>query len=199
MARGPNEAPDLELAEKLLFSPHGLKLEKIEETIAERTPDFRVIQDGNLVAFCEVKSPRDDWLGNQLDTAPSGQIVGGRRNDPVFNRIARHIEKAATQFDVVNNGRMVPNILVFVNHDRASHYGDLLETVTGEFHTEDGARHVTMAHLSEGRLQPKQHIDLYAWLDVATELIQGYVVNKASSHMKRVCKLLGIDPSKIKC
>lgn len=199
MSRGPNEVPDLELVEEILFSPYGFKLEKLEETIAERTPDFRVIQDGNLAAFCEVKSPRDDWLENQLDKAPSGQIVGGLRNDPVFNRIARHITKAATQFDAVNNEWVVPNILVFVNHDKTSQYGDLVETVTGEFRTEDGTRHVTTAHLSEGRLAlPKQYIDLYVWLDVMTKRIQGYVVNEAGPHIKKVCELFELDLSKNK-
>ncbi len=28
-----------------------------------------------LKAFCEVKSPRDDWLEDQLDEAASGQFV----------------------------------------------------------------------------------------------------------------------------
>src|SRR5262249_31410695 len=52
-----------------------------------------------LKAFCEVKSPRDDWLDDQIEAASPGQIAGGARSDPTFNRIARHVDKAASQFD----------------------------------------------------------------------------------------------------
>ncbi len=131
MSRGPDEEPDLILAEELVFAPRDLDLQKFShvETVAGRTPDFRVFQTGELVAFCEVKSPRDDWLENQLAATPPGQILGGGRPDPVFNRLARHIQKAATQFDAVNQDQIVPNILIFVNHDTDSRYGDLREAL----------------------------------------------------------------------
>src|SRR5262249_40989390 len=97
-----------------------------------------------LKAFCEVKSPRDDWLDDQIEAASPGQIAGGARSDPTFNRIARHVDKAASQFDAVNGGHAVPNILVFVNHAVASGFGDLHETLTGMFHSESGERFPTM-------------------------------------------------------
>jgi hypothetical protein len=50
-----------------------------------------------LVGFCEVKSPRDDWLDEQLEGAQAFEIRGGIRKDPTFNRIGRQIEKAASQ------------------------------------------------------------------------------------------------------
>jgi hypothetical protein len=46
----------------------------------------------------------------------------------------------------------MPNILIFVNHDRASRHNDLRETLTGMFHAEGGERLETMTHMSEGRL-----------------------------------------------
>lgn len=62
MARGPNEDPDLALVENLLFSGRGLALQRCSraETVAGRTPDFRVMRDDKLLAYCEVKSPRDE-------------------------------------------------------------------------------------------------------------------------------------------
>ncbi|MGA7323141.1 MAG: hypothetical protein WBX25_01340, partial [Rhodomicrobium sp.] len=84
-----------------------------------------------LTAYCELKSPRDDWLDDQLTQAPPGNIVGGSRKDPTFNRLARRVEKAVGQFDRVNTAHELPNILVFVNHDPASHINDLRETSTG--------------------------------------------------------------------
>jgi hypothetical protein len=202
MARAPDEDRDLELIEELLFAPRGLQLQRFTqaETLAGRTPDFRVLKAGNIVAFCEAKSPRDDWLDDRLDVAAPMQLVGGLRNDPIFNRIARHVEKAASQFDAVNPGRTLPNILVFVNHDKASSYNDLRETLTGMFHAESGERFATMTYISEGRLgQIKRRIDLYVWIDARTKRIQGYVFGEASpEHVRAICELLGLDASKIK-
>lgn len=202
MARTPDENRDLELIEELLFAPRGLQLQRFTqaETLAGKTPDFRVFQLGNLVAFCEAKSPRDDWLDNKLDVATPLQLVGGLRNDPTFNRIARHVEKAAIQFDAVNPARTLPNILVFVNHDKASSYNDLRETLTGMFHAAGGERFPTMTHISEGRLGDiKRRVDLYAWIDARTKRVQGYVFGEASpEHMRAICDLLKLDATKIK-
>lgn len=198
----PDEDPDLKLVEDLIFTPRGLQLRRFTqaETLAGRTPDFRVFQSGNLVAFCEAKSPRDDWLDDQLDAAAPLQLVGGLRSDPTFNRIARHVEKAASQFDAVNPARALPNILAFVNHDKASSYNDLRETLTGMFHAAGGERFATMTHISERRLgEIKRRIDLYAWIDVRSKRIQGYVFGEASpEHVKAICDLLGLDATKIK-
>jgi hypothetical protein len=62
--RGPNEESDLLLVQELIFSPRGLGMTRFShaETVAGRTPDFRILQSGELVAYCEVKSSRDGWL-----------------------------------------------------------------------------------------------------------------------------------------
>ena len=58
----PEERVDLDIAAKLMQS-HGLTPKRF--TKAERrkgkTADFRVMRGENLLAFCEVKSPQDDW------------------------------------------------------------------------------------------------------------------------------------------
>ena len=53
-----------------------------------KTPDFRVVRGGELVAYCEVKSPNDPWLDEKLEEVPAFTIVGGARSDPTFNRLA---------------------------------------------------------------------------------------------------------------
>lgn len=202
MARKPNEEPDLDLTEELLFAGKNLQLERFNraETLAGRTPDFRVQRGGTVVAYCEVKSPRDDWLDEQLDSAAPGQIVGGARSDPTFNRIARHVLKAATQFEAVNDKRSVPNILVFINHADASGFGDLQETLTGMFHTDKGERIPTMTNISDGRLgETRFKIDLYVWIDNKTKRVQGYLFNETNAaHVEALCVLLSLDRSKIK-
>jgi hypothetical protein len=200
--RMPDEEPDLKLVDELVFAPKGLALQRFShpETVTGRTPDFRVLRAGELAAYCEVKSPRDDWLDNQLDAAPPLQLVGGLRPDPTFNRIARHVEKAATQFDAVNANLAVLNILAFVNHDKASHFGDLRETLTGMFHAEGGERFETMTHISAGRLaEAKKRIDLYVWIDGSKKRLQGFLFNETvPERVQRVSGLLGLDASKIK-
>ena len=195
----PEEPVDLNIAAKLLQS-HGLTPKRFTKAGRRigKTPDFRVMRGENLVAFCEVKSPRDDWLDTQLEEATHGGIVGGCHKDPVFNRLSRIIRKAASQFDAVNASHDVPNILILVNHDDMSDYGDLRETVTGRFHSDDGSRHPTVMPVSEGRIKEvKTRIDAYAWFDFETRRLQGRMLNELSEHFDAICSMFGIDKSKI--
>lgn len=150
------------------------------ETQTGKTPDFRVMRGEDLVAYCEVKSPNDPWLDEQLDTAPPGSIVGGLRDDPVFNRLSRHLAKASKQFDAVNPHRTAFNILAYVNHDDASNFNDLVETVTGYFHAESGRRFASMLELANGRLlEPKRKIDAILWFEASKQQFVGAMVNDA--------------------
>ena len=59
MSRLPDEGPDLRLVERLVFGGKQISLQRFEktDTFIRRTPDFKVLRDGILLAFCEV-SPR---------------------------------------------------------------------------------------------------------------------------------------------
>jgi hypothetical protein len=200
--RRPNEIPDLELAKKLVFAPRRLRLERFkrDETLVGRTPDYRVFRGDQLVAYSEIKSPRDDWIDEKLDAAPPFTFVGGARPDPTFNRIARHVAKAATQFNAVNADRSALNLLLFVNHDTHSHFADLRETLTGVFHAADGERFQTMPHISERRIgQAKLRIDLFAWISARDRRVEGYMFNEQDKErLKRVCDLMELDRLAIK-
>jgi hypothetical protein len=191
-----DEEADLELAKRLVFRDSGLILQRFSraETLSGRTPDFRVLRDSELVAFCEVKSPRDDWLEEQIDQVPAGEIAGGLRDDPTFNRIARHIEKAATQFDAVNANRAFPNVLIVVNHAAATSFADMRETVTGMFHGADGKRYPTVIHISEGRIADARFkIDLFVWIDGKSRSLQGRLFNyRSPNHIRTLRALLGL-------
>lgn len=155
------------------------------------------------LASLEVLAKYEDMLGKDLpesrwqalfDDNPFILNLRGPWEDcgpiPRFSRIARHVE----------NVRALPNILVFVNHDTASSYNDLPETLKGMLHAAGGERFETMTHISEGGLGAIKHrIDLYAWIDARTRRVQGYVFSEASpERVKTVCDLLGLDASKIK-
>ncbi len=199
MSRYPSEADDQKLAEDLVFSPHGLTLLRVQQGTG-RTPDYQVIQNGVPVAYCELKSPRDEWLDKLLDMAKPCQIVGGGRNDPTFNRISRLTQKAADQFRAVNATRAMPNILVLVNHDDASSFGDLIETFTGVFHSADGSRHETMPQVASRLKHAKEHIDLCVWIDWKASNTQDYFFNQGATpnYVNQLCALLGKNPADIK-
>lgn len=97
-----------------------------EEMETGKTPDYKVMRNGNLSLYCEVKNAeKDSWLDDQLDQAVAGEIVGGLRNDPVFNRLTTHIHKATKQFNAVNSDEKYPNVLAFYNEDKNSGFLDL--------------------------------------------------------------------------
>jgi hypothetical protein len=112
MPKKYDEQPDLNLLAAWLAKPErGLSTARFtdRETKTGKTPDFRMLRGKDLVAFCEVKSPNDPWLDEQLEGASALTIVGGCRNDPTFNRLARLVNKADRQFAAVNPNREALN------------------------------------------------------------------------------------------
>lgn len=189
------------LAVTQIFASFGMNTRRFTkaETRTHRTPDFRIFCDDKQVAYCEVKSPRDDWLDEQFAAAGAGIFAGGGRKDPAFNRLSRAIEKAASQFDAVNVDRALPNILFFVNHCDMSDIYDLRETLTGLLIAEDGTRYQTNRLVSDGRIKKlKLRVDLYVWYDVNSKLVQGYIFTESvPKHVDRLCELFKLDRNRI--
>jgi hypothetical protein len=89
------EESDLQLVEQF-FAERGLKAERIPEATT-KTPDFKILQGGDVVAFCELKSPQDVFVERVEDTIKeggSGIIETGYGND---YRQARCMARAATK------------------------------------------------------------------------------------------------------
>lgn len=137
------------------------------ETRAGKTPDFRVFRNGEFLFYCEVKSsPEDRWLDEQLNRAAPGELAGGARNDPIFNRLTKDIHEAVKQFDAVNKDQRYPNILALVNHDDMCGFNDLLGILTGNFYANDGTAHPIYRQFSHGRIKDKKGaVHLFIWLD----------------------------------
>lgn len=167
-----------------------------------KTPDFRLRRAEADVAVCEVKSfLKDAWLDEQLKKAPAGEIVGGLRPDPIFNRISNSVHTAFKQFDSVNSDHKLFNFLVLVNHDSSARPEDLDRVLTGFEDPLHGCFYETCIQFSEGRIrEEKKKIDLYVWFDF---------LKADSVHLRRfffgshetqtaVCELLGIDPEQVK-
>lgn len=201
MSKTYDELPDLDLV-SAHFAGLGLSAERFSqsETQAGKTPDFKVRHDGTLRAYCEVKSPNDPWLDGLLDDAPPLTLVGGARPDPTFNRLSRLLSKADAQFTAVNPTREELNVLAYVNHDNASNFNDLRETLTGYFHAADGTKHATMLDIAEGWIgEARRRIDAFLWFERKTARMTGAVINQTDTErLQRTCLLRRIDPAKIR-
>jgi hypothetical protein len=167
-----------------------------------KTPDFRLSHGGVEVALCEVKSfQRDKWLEDQLKDAPLGELVGGLRNDPVFNRVSNAVHTAFKQFESVNSDHRLLNFLFLVNHDTSAKPEDLDRVLTGYEDPLHGRFDRTCVQFSDGRIRAeKKTIDLYVWMDfLKPDWIRPrrFFFGNPETR-KAVCDLLRIDPEKIK-
>jgi hypothetical protein len=191
---------DEELVIKLL-AEKGLRAERFSkaEMRQGKTPDFRVFQGGALKFFCEVKSVEDDtWLDRQLDAAAPGQIVGGLRDDPVYNRLTADIHQVTAQFLAVNPDSKIPNLMVFVNHDSMCDEQDMAGVLTGQFFSDDGTSHRIYTKYSEGRIKnEKDLIHLFCWVEEGR--YRALMFNQAHPvHCNALCELLSYDLASIK-
>jgi hypothetical protein len=132
-----------------------------------KTPDFRILRNDRLVFYCEVKSSqKDNWLDQQLVGAAPDELIGGARNDSIFNRLTTDIHEAVKQFDAVNKDQKIPNVLALVNHDNMCRFNDLLGILTGNFYANDGSVHPIYRQFSQGRIKDeKSRVHMYIWLD----------------------------------
>lgn len=153
------------------LADYGLAADRFQksEIGSGKTPDFRVRRPDSeeLLFYCEVKSIReDDFLDRRLDEAEPGELAGGARKDPIFNRLTDDIHQAVKQFAAVNAELARPNVLAFVNHDRMCGFLDLIGVLTGNFMAEGGRAIPSYRLYSEGRIKDeKASIHLFLWLD----------------------------------
>lgn len=193
--------PDSETVIAEFLGEYGLSTERYSksERRAGKTPDYKVLHNGQLKFFCEAKnSENDKWLDDLLDKAEPGEIVGGLRNDPVFNRLTNHIHKARSQFDAVNPKEELPNVLAFYNEDEHAGFLDLLAVTTGNFFADDGSVYPIYKNYSEGRVKTDiERIHLFIWLDVKNPF--RFLFNTINSrYQEYLCSLFRYDSSNIK-
>jgi hypothetical protein len=65
-----NEEADRALMRQLLFNRQDVELESLAEG-KNKSPDFKIMKNGEIKAYCELKSPRDDWI---FDVPKSSRI-----------------------------------------------------------------------------------------------------------------------------
>jgi hypothetical protein len=186
MTSAPNEAADIALMRDLIFDNAAYTLVRPPEAerLAGKMPDFRVMYRDTLAGFVELKSPRDDWLDSrfaEVEALPDDErpeIVGGMRDDPIWNRLGRLIKKAAKQFAAVAKDSDVPRILVIINHDRATRMEDLRVTFRGYETCSQGQRFYINEGAAEGvRKAACPHIDFIVFIDANRRAVLGYMAS----------------------
>lgn len=193
--------PDEEKVKNYLEERRGFTVERFskKETRVGKTPDFRVFRNEEFLFYCEVKSSLEDrWLDKQLDSAAPGELVGGARNDPIFNRLTKDIHEAAKQFDAVNEDQRHPNVLALVNHDDMCGFNDLLGILTGNLYANDGTAHPTYRQFSHGRIKDEERkVHLFIWL--ADHKPDRLLFSQTEeTHHAALCAAFGVEQSEIK-
>jgi len=184
-----DEAVDAALMRKLAFDTKNITLEAYTdaELKAGKTPDYKLYKDGKLCGYCEMKSPRDDWV---LERPGSDDAIV-RRNLPFHRKLGAHVRKAGQQFDAVNPEHNVPNIMVFVTHAPDIERRDLHATISG-LRTADGTPIFMLSpRMQEQVLDAARKIDLFLWIDAEKGTLQHVSVNDAP-HQAAALELLGL-------
>ncbi len=190
---GPNEAADVSQVQELVFRPREIELRRLsKEEKKEKNPDFKLFKESKLCGYCELKSPRDDWIFESPAKGEAGQSVPEIRPSPTSNNIARQIKSAAEQFDAVNPNHELPNVLVLVNHAVGRTRSDLHITLAG-IPVPGGPDQFTLKldHQKEVWAAARR-IDLFIWVDPQKRTWQPVYANDAL-HRETVRSLFGIQ------
>jgi len=184
-----NEAADVALMRKLAFDANTIELEPHSDADLKRgkTPDFKLLKDGKLCGFCELKSPRDDFI---FETPERGDCAI-RKNLPFHRKLGSHIRHAGQQFCAVNPDHSLPNIMVFVTHAPDIERRDLHATISG-LPAPDGKRIFMLSRkMQEQVLDAARKIDHFLWIDAEKATCQHVGVNEAP-HQAAALDLLGL-------
>ena len=157
-----------EITAKAFLESHGLEVIPFckAEVRAGKTPDFKVFNEDQFLFYCEVKSSNDYWLNQKIAASSELEIIGGERQDPIFNRLSKDIYDAARQFRAVNDSQEHANVLMLINQDALCSFEDLVSVLTGNFYDISGQIYPIYKKWSDGRINDsKRDIHLYIWLD----------------------------------
>jgi large subunit ribosomal protein L30 len=159
-----DESADRSLMRELVFDPNGIVAEPYSDAELRRgkTPDFKLFVNDSLGGFCEMKSPRDDFM---FEMRAEGEAAV-RENLPYYRKLGSHIRHAAKQFDAVNPDHKLPNVLTFVTHCPDIERRDLLATIAGlPVPGSDRRLFMLSRKMQQQVLDAARRIDLFLWID----------------------------------
>jgi ribosomal protein L30 len=185
-----DEAVDAGLLRELAFDARKIVLEAYPDAQRKlgKTPDFKLLVEGELRGFCELKSPRDDFIFEP----PQDGEAAIRRDLPYYRKLGSHVRYAAKQLDAVNPERTVPNILAFVTHCPDIERRDLIATLAG-LSVPNSPRRIFMLSrkMQQQVLDAASRIDLFLWIDAQKRTLQLLSTNGAK-HQNVALDLLSL-------
>jgi large subunit ribosomal protein L30 len=186
-----DEAADAALLRALAFDQQAIVPEPYSDADRRRgkTPDFKLMKNDRLCAYCEMKSPRDDYV---FEMPPNGGPAL-RKNVPFYRKLGRHVRDAAQQVEAVNPGHNVPNIVAFVSHCPDIERRDLIATIAGLQLPGSNRRVFLLGRkLQEQVIAAASTIDLFLWVDAKKLTFQHLSANGAK-HQQTALQLFGLQ------
>jgi large subunit ribosomal protein L30 len=172
------EESDAILLQQRIFAPRRLRLQRFKkEEMNNKTPDFRVLKDGVIRGYCEMKSPQDSWIYQTPSGLNPGEFVERAREGRAAAILGDFILKAAQQFDAANPEHELPNILAFVNHAPGKDPIDLRLALEGKavpggghgWFIFDDPYEPAPADKQKRVWEAAHKIDLFLWVDSKTD------------------------------
>jgi large subunit ribosomal protein L30 len=185
----PDEAADIQLMRALAFDKNGIVLEPYDDAALKRgkTPDFKLMKDGKLCGFCEMKSPRDDFIL----AAPETGGMAVRENLPFYRKLGSLIINAAKQFDAENSVHEQPSILVFVSHTPKIGRRDLIATIAGLPVPGGKPVYLLGRKMQNQVMAAARKVDLFLWIDANAGACQ-HLTSGDAKHRAAALALLAL-------
>jgi ribosomal protein L30 len=184
-----DEAADIQLLRNLIFDANGIVLEPYDAATLNRgkTPDFKLMKDGELVGYCELKSLFDF---EALEDPPEGGMAV-RRNVPFYRKLGQHIRGASQQLDAENPAHDKPNIMVFVCHTPEIERKDLRATIAG-LPLSTGRALFMLGKKMQGQVcEAARKVDLFLWIDATARTCQ-HLTTADAKHRATALGLFGL-------
>ncbi len=189
-AAAPDEAADIQLMRDLIFDAKGIVLEPYDaaERNQGKTPDFKLMKDGALVGYCELKSLFDFEV---LEGPPEGGMAV-RRNLPFYRKLGQHIRGASQQLDAENRTRDKPNVMVFVSHTPEIERKDLRATIVGLPVPGGSPVYLLGRKMQHQVMAAARKIDLFLWIDANARTCQ-HLTSGDAKHRTAALRLMRLS------
>jgi large subunit ribosomal protein L30 len=188
-AAAPDEAADIQLIRNLIFDANGITLETYDRDARNRgkTPDFKLVKNGQLIGYCELKSLFDFEV---IEDPPEGGMAV-RKNLPFYRKLGQHIRGASQQLDAENPSHGKPNVLVFVTHTAEIERKDLIATIAGLPMPDGKALFMLGKKMQRQVCAAARKVDLFLWIDATARTCQHLTVADAT-HRAAALGLFGL-------
>jgi hypothetical protein len=186
-----DETADRALMCELAFDPNSIVPEAYSDAELKKgkTPDFKLFVNGALRGFCEMKSPRDDFI---FET-PAEDEAAVRENLPYYRKLGGHIRHAAEQFGAVNPDHKLPNVLALVSHCPDIERRDLMATIAGLLVPGSDRRIFMLSRkMQQQVLDAARRIDLFLWID-AQKRTREHLSTNGAPHQTAALDLFGLS------